>query len=221
MLLSDRDIKRRFNPNEASCLTCGKTHYEFGETFMHRFDPAKGRRLVIEPQNLEQIQPASYDIRLGNEFWCYKHSAPQVIDPYDDNSAQMHQIHVDSGTFLLLSGEFVLGVSLEYMEIPNDIAARIEGRSSLGRLGLLVHSSAGFIDPGFKGKLTLELKNISPRGFVLTPGMRIGQLCFFQMSSAAEKPYAGRYQNQIGAVPSRYGEGEGISNDRAVPSSDS
>lgn len=189
MLLSDRDIKRRLSGNLDNW--------------------SEGGPIIIDPLDLSLVQPASLDIRLGNEFWVYRYQEPSHhIDPFKDNSDQMRQITVETGPFQLVAGNFALGVSLEYMEIPNDIAARIEGRSSLGRLGLLVHSSAGFIDPGFKGKLTLELKNISPRNFLLTPGMRIGQLCFFQMSSAAENPYAGRYQNQQGAEPSRYHEGE-------------
>lgn len=189
MLLSDRDIKRRLE----GWPTTGT---------------AFSQKLVIDPLDISLVQPASLDIRLGSEFWVYKASTPLHVDPFDDNHDAFQKIMVETGQFFLDARQFALGVSLEYMEIPDDIAARIEGRSSLGRLGLLVHSCAGFIDPGFKGKLTLELKNISPRGFILTPGMRIGQLCFFQMSSAALKPYVGRYQGQTGAVPSRYHEGE-------------
>jgi dCTP deaminase len=166
-------------------------------------------RLVIEPPpDPGQIQPASIDLRLGDQVIEFHHRPFGVIDPAVDQRDRGTPIDLGSCPFLLRPGVFALGATMETVILPDDLAARIEGKSSLGRLGLMVHSTAGFIDPGFEGQLTLELSNVSPTPIVLRPTMRIGQLCLFRLSSPAERPYGtpglgSRYQGQTGPTMSR------------------
>lgn len=155
------------------------------------------------------IQPASVDVRLDRYFRLFNNHRYPVIDPRADQSDLTAM--VDAGEdepFVLHPGEFVLGATYEKVTLGDSIAARLEGKSSLGRLGLLTHSTAGFIDPGFTGHVTLELSNTATMPILLYPGMKIGQLCFFQLSSPAEKPYGqgatgSRYQGQRGPTASR------------------
>ena len=181
MLLSDRDIK--------SELASG--------------------RIGLEPSHTEMVQPSSVDVRLDRFFRLFDNHKYPYIDPAEDQPELTHMVETQPDeAFILHPGEFVLGSTYETVTLPDDIAARLEGKSSLGRLGLLTHSTAGFIDPGFSGHVTLELSNMATLPIKLWPGMKIGQLCFFRLTSAAEYPYGSgeygnRYQGQRGPTASR------------------
>jgi len=159
------------------------------------------------------IQPSSVDIRLDKYFRVFENHRYPHIDPAEDQSDLTRQVQPnDDEPFILHPGEFVLGSTYEVITLPDDVAARVEGKSSLGRLGLLTHATAGFIDPGFSGHVTLELSNVATLPIKLWPGMKIGQLCFFRLSSPAENPYGSekygsRYQGQRGPTPSRSFQG--------------
>ena len=169
----------------------------------------KNGRLGIEPFEPDLVQPSSIDVRLDRRFRVFNNQKYTHIDPskrQDDLTAPV-DVPVDE-PFVLHPGEFVLASTLEVITLPDDLAARLEGKSSLGRLGLLTHSTAGFIDPGFSGHVTLELSNVANLPITLWPGMKIGQLCVFRLSSPAERPYGAgatgsRYQGQVGPTPSR------------------
>ena len=166
-------------------------------------------RVRIDPWDVGMVQPSSVDVRLDKYFRVFENHLYPVIDPAEDQSELTRQVTPNGdGPFVLHPGEFVLGSTYEYVKLPDDIAARLEGKSSLGRLGLLTHSTAGFIDPGFEGHVTLELSNMATLPIKLWPGMKIGQLCFFQLSSPAAHPYGSaeagsHYQGQRGPTPSR------------------
>ena len=155
------------------------------------------------------VQPSSVDVRLDRYFRLFDNHRYPVIDPREDQPDLTRLIEGEPDEpFVLHPGEFVLGATFERVSLSDDLAARLEGKSSLGRLGLLTHSTAGFIDPGFTGHVTLELSNVATLPITLWPGMKIGQLCFFQLSSAAEHPYGSgqygsRYQGQRGPTASR------------------
>lgn len=166
-------------------------------------------RVRLDPWDPAMVQPASIDVRLDRYFRIFENHRYAVIDPSQDQP-ELTRLVSPAGDepFVLHPGEFVLGATYEYVTLPDDIAARLEGKSSLGRLGLLTHSTAGFIDPGFNGHVTLELSNMSTLPISLWPGMKIGQLCFFQLSSAAAHPYGSaatgsHYQGQRGPTASR------------------
>ena len=166
-------------------------------------------RLGLEPYDAGLVQPSSIDVRLDRFFRVFNNSRYTHIDPalqQDDLTTLVEPAGEDP--FVLHPGEFVLGSTLEVVSIPDDLAARLEGKSSLGRLGLLTHSTAGFVDPGFSGHVTLELANVATLPIKLYPGMKIGQFCFFRLSSPSEHPYGSekygsRYQGQRGPTPSR------------------
>jgi len=166
-------------------------------------------RIGLTPLNLELLQPSSIDVRLDRFFRLFDNHKYPFIDPREQQDELTRFVEVASDeAFILHPGEFVLGSTFEYVSLPNDIAARLEGKSSLGRLGLLTHSTAGFVDPGFQGHVTLELSNVATLPIKLWPGMKIGQLCFFQLSSPSENPYGSekygsRYQGQRGPTASR------------------
>ena len=166
-------------------------------------------RVGLDPLDLSMVQPSSIDVRLDRFFRLFDNHKYQHIDPAADQPDLTRLVEVDAEeAFVLHPGEFVLGATFEVVTLPNDVAARLEGKSSLGRLGLLTHSTAGFIDPGFSGHVTLELSNVATLPITLWPGMKIGQLCFFRLSSAAEHPYGSekygsRYQGQRGPTASR------------------
>jgi len=152
-----------------------------------------GGRVRLEPYDEAMVQPSSIDVRLDKFFLLFDNHKYPFIDPAEDQPDP---------------GEFVLGSSFEVVTLPDDLAARLEGKSSLGRLGLLTHSTAGFVDPGFSGHVTLELSNVATLPIKLWPGMKVGQLCFFRLSSPAENPYGSakygsRYQGQRGPTASR------------------
>ena len=166
-------------------------------------------RVGLDPLDLSMVQPSSVDVRLDRFFRLFDNHKYQHIDPSLDQPDLTRLVEVDaSESFVLHPGEFVLGATFEVVTLPDDIAARLEGKSSLGRLCLLTHSTAGFIDPGFSGHVTLELSNVATLPITLWPGMKIGQLCFFRLSSPAEHPYGSekygsRYQGQRGPTASR------------------
>lgn len=166
-------------------------------------------RVQLDPLTRDMIQPSSIDVRLDKFFRVFDNHKYPHIDPATDQPELTREVEVaNDETFVLHPGEFVLGSTYEVVTLPEDIAARLEGKSSLGRLGLLTHSTAGFIDPGFSGHVTLELANVATLPIKLYPGMKIGQLCFFRLSSPAENPYGSakygsRYQGQRGPTPSK------------------
>lgn len=181
MLLSDRDILRQ----------------------------VESGRVSLSPWDASLVQPSSIDVRLDRYFRIFENHRYAVIDPAAEQSELTRLVSpAGDDPFVLHPGEFVLGATYEYVTLPDDIAARLEGKSSLGRLGLLTHSTAGFIDPGFNGHITLELSNMSTLPLKLYPGMKVGQLCFFQLSSPAAHPYGSKttgshYQGQRGPTASR------------------
>ncbi|MDR1077567.1 MAG: dCTP deaminase [Propionibacteriaceae bacterium] len=181
MLLSDRDIR--------AALAAG--------------------RVELDPYDPDMVQPSSIDVRLDRLFRVFENRKYSHIDPSVEQPDLTSQVRCgDEEAFVLHPGEFVLGATYERVRLGDDLAARLEGKSSLGRLGLLTHSTAGFVDPGFEGHITLELSNVATLPIKLWPGMKIGQLCFFALSSPAQSPYgsganANRYQGQRGPTPSR------------------
>jgi dCTP deaminase len=166
-------------------------------------------RVRLEPYDPGMVQPSSIDVRLDKFFRLFDNHKYPVIDPAKDQPELTRLVEVDPDDgFVLHPGEFVLGSTLETVSLPDDLAARVEGKSSLGRLGLLTHATAGFVDPGFSGHVTLELSNVATLPIILWPGMKIGQLCFFRLSSPAENPYGSakygsHYQGQRGPTASR------------------
>ncbi|KGM13427.1 dCTP deaminase [Cellulomonas bogoriensis] len=181
MLLSDRDIRAELDSG----------------------------RIGLDPYEAAMIQPSSIDVRLDRYFRLFDNHKYAVIDPSLDQPELTRLVEVTGDEpFVLHPGEFVLASTFEQVTLPDDVAARLEGKSSLGRLGLLTHSTAGFIDPGFTGHVTLELSNMATLPITLWPGMKIGQMCFFRLSSPAEHPYGSqvygsRYQGQRGPTASR------------------
>ena len=181
MLLSDRDIRAEIAAN----------------------------RVGVEPFDEAMIQPSSVDVRLDKFFRVFENHKYSVIDPSTEQAELTREVIAEGDEpFILHPGEFVLASTYEVITLPDDIAGRLEGKSSLGRLGLLTHSTAGFIDPGFSGHITLELSNVANLPVKLFPGMKIGQLCLIKLSSPAEHPYGSekygsRYQGQRGPTASR------------------
>jgi len=168
----------------------------------------KAGRIVIDSpdgDHEKNIHASSMDLRLGYHFKIYEHSKLAILDPknpdMNNNTTKLITLDSENEPFIVQPGEFVLGVTLEKVKIPEDMVARVEGRSSLGRLGIIVHSTAGFIDAGFEGTITLEITNINRLPIALYPGMRVCQLAFEQMTTAAEVPYhakpSAKYQGQV------------------------
>ena len=169
----------------------------------------KAGRVTCEPFHEAMIQPSSVDVRLDKYFRVFENHKYSVIDPSIEQSELTREVIAEGDeAFILHPGEFVLASTYEVITLPDDIAGRLEGKSSLGRLGLLTHSTTGFIDPGFSGHITLELSNVANLPVKLFPGMKIGQLCLIKLSSPAEHPYGSekygsRYQGQRGPTASR------------------
>ena len=169
-------------------------------------------RVGIDPFDEADVQPSSVDLHVDRFFRTFHNARHPFIDvkqPMEDLT-ELVEVPGDEA-FILHPGEFVLGSTCEYVRLPSDLVARLEGKSSLGRLGLLIHSTAGYVDPGFEGHLTLELSNVANLPITIYPGMKIGQISFFGLSSEAENPYGSRtagskYQGQRGPTPSRYFE---------------
>ncbi|MCZ0994555.1 dCTP deaminase [Streptomyces noursei] len=166
-------------------------------------------RVRIDPYDESMVQPSSIDVRLDRFFRVFENHRYPHIDPAVEQADLTREVVPEGDeAFILHPGEFVLASTYEVISLPDDIASRLEGKSSLGRLGLLTHSTAGFIDPGFSGHVTLELSNVATLPIKLWPGMKIGQLCMFRLTSPAEHPYGSerygsRYQGQRGPTPSR------------------
>ncbi|GAA1105101.1 dCTP deaminase [Streptomyces javensis] len=166
-------------------------------------------RVRIDPYDPAMVQPSSIDVRLDRFFRVFENHRYPHIDPAVEQPDLTRLVEPEGeDAFILHPGEFVLASTYEVVTLPDDIASRLEGKSSLGRLGLLTHSTAGFIDPGFSGHVTLELSNVATLPIKLWPGMKIGQLCMFRLTSPAEHPYGSarygsRYQGQRGPTPSR------------------
>ncbi len=166
-------------------------------------------RVAVDPYDPSMVQPSSIDVRMDRYFRVFENHRYPHIDPAVEQTELTRLVEPqDDEPFILHPGEFVLASTYEVVTLPDDVAARLEGKSSLGRLGLLTHSTAGFIDPGFSGHVTLELSNVATLPIKLWPGMKIGQLCMFRLSSPAEHPYGSakhgsRYQGQRGPTASR------------------
>jgi dCTP deaminase len=169
-------------------------------------------RIEIDPLDETCIQPSSVDLHLDRYFRVFLNHTYRVIDVKDDQEDLTELIKIDEdATFILHPGEFVLGSTAERVKLPHDLVGRLEGKSSLGRLGLLIHSTAGFVDAGWDGHLTLELSNVANLPITLYPGMKIGQMSFLMMTTPADTPYGSKavgskYQGQRGPTPSRYYE---------------
>jgi len=167
-------------------------------------------RIVLEPWDPELVQPASVDLRLGDSFRVFHNHRAAAIDLREPPTNLTEEVTVSGDeAFVIHPGEFVLGRTLERVELPDDIVARIEGKSSIGRLGLIVHATAGFVDPGFKGSLTLEITNLTRIPIKLWPGLPIAQLSFMTLDQPAERPYGhpdlgSHYHGQVDATESRY-----------------
>jgi dCTP deaminase len=166
-------------------------------------------RIRLQPWDAEMVQPSSVDVRMDRYFRVFENHRYPHIDPAEEQPDLTRLVETPGDeAFILHPGEFVLASTYEVITLPDDISARLEGKSSIGRLGLLTHSTAGFIDAGFSGHVTLELSNVATLPIKLWPGMKIGQLCFFRLSSPAEQPYGSgasgsRYQGQRGPTPSK------------------
>ncbi len=167
-------------------------------------------RIVIDPLDEACIQPSSIDLHVDNLFRVFRNDTTPFIDPKENQEDLTELVEIPEGrAFILHPGEFVLGSTLERVAQANDLVARLEGKSSLGRLGLLIHSTAGFVDAGWDGHLTLELSNVANLPIAIYPGMKIGQISFLQMTTEASSPYGStsmgsKYQGQRGPTPSRY-----------------
>ena len=167
-------------------------------------------RIQVDPFDPSMIQPSSLDVRLDDRFLVFRSHTRAVIDVKEDLSDLTEMVKAaDDAPFILHPGEFVLGSTAERVALPDDIVGRIEGKSSLGRLGLLIHTTAGFVDAGFEGYLTLELSNVATLPITLYPGMKIGQISFLRMDAPAETPYGtgslgSKYAGQVGPTPSQY-----------------
>ena len=166
-------------------------------------------RIVIDPFDPACVQPSSVDLHVDAEFRVFRNNRYPFIDVKQaQDLTELVEVKPDE-PFILHPGEFVLGSTLERVGIPDDLVARLEGKSSLGRLGLLIHSTAGYVDPGWDGYLTLELSNVANLPITIYPGMKIGQISFFRLTTAADTPYGGagsKYQGQRGPTASRIHE---------------
>lgn len=175
-------------------------------------DAIKDGSIGIDPFDWVDIQPSSVDLRVDRFFRTFHNHRYQVIDVKKPMEELTELVEVmEAEAFILHPGEFVLGSTREYVKLPHHLVARLEGKSSLGRLGLLIHSTAGYVDPGFEGHLTLELSNVANLPITIYPNMKIGQISFFKLTSEAENPYGSdklgsKYQGQRGPTPSRYNE---------------
>jgi len=166
-------------------------------------------RIVIDPFDPSMVQPSSVDVRVDRQFRVFHNARYPFIDVRQPMEGLTELVEIEGDEpFILHPGEFVLGQTLEHVTLPNDLVARLEGKSSLGRLGLLIHSTAGFVDSGFSGNLTLELSNVANLPITIYHGMPIGQLSFMRMDAPVETPYGSdresKYQGQTEPTPSRY-----------------
>jgi len=168
-------------------------------------------RIIIDPLGDDAIQPSSVDLRIDRYFRVFRNHTQRVIDVKEnqENLTELVEVKNAADPFILHPGEFVLAATLERIGMPSDLVARVDGKSSLGRLGLLTHATAGFIDPGFEGHITLELSNVATLPITIYPGMKVAQISFESMTTPADRPYGSgasgsKYQGQRGPTPSRY-----------------
>lgn len=183
MILSDRDIKKEI----------------------------ENGNIIIKPFDHRNIQPSSVDIRLDSKFLLFRNTHHAYIDPKKDMQGLTKMIDIKGKPLILHPGEFILANTLEHISMPKNLAGKLEGKSSLGRIGLIIHATAGFVDPGWRGNLTLELSNVAKLPIKLYPGMKIGQISFLRMSSDVEKPYGSpelgsKYRDSQEPVGSKYHE---------------
>lgn len=196
MILSDRSIKDRLGNTRPQAVAALEAS-------------AREGTIIIDPLDESAIQPSSIDMRLDSRFRVFRNTFYTHIDPRERQEDLTEMVMIGSGdSFILHPGEFVLGNTMEFVSIPNDLVGRLEGKSSLGRLGLIIHSTAGYIDPGFYGHLTLELGNVATLPIKLYAGMRIAQISFMQMTTPAENPYGtgllgSKYKGQAEPTASR------------------
>src|SRR3954447_6603211 len=198
-----------------SVLTSGRTLFDSARIGTVVLSDRTIRRLLdegrigIDPYDASLLQPSSVDVRVARYFRVFRNSRYPYINVKEAQEDLTELVEVDGDPFILHPGEFVLGSTLERVTLPDDLVARLEGKSSLGRLGLLIHSTAGFIDPGWDGHVTLELSNVANLPITIYHGMKIGQLSFMQPPEPAAAPYGSaplgsKYQGQRGPTPSRY-----------------
>lgn len=199
MILPDHEIIKLCEPEPKKEFT---GEFEGGD--LYRTITA---RPLVEPFTISQVEPASYDVRLGNEFMVFERDDTPYIDMADPKDITKKVIRDDM--FMLHPGEFILGRTVEVLSMPANLTARIEGKSSIGRLGLMAHVTAGYIDPGFIGTVTLEMACLHPLPVMLRPGQLIAQISFHEMKSPAKQPYRGRYQHAEGVESSKFGQREG------------
>jgi dCTP deaminase len=171
---------------------------------------SKGR-IVIDPINLEDVQPASVDVHMDKRLLVFRNTTRAYIDVKEPMEGLTELVEIDEQPFILHPGEFVLASTLEHIEVPDDLVARLEGKSSLGRIGLVIHSTAGYVDPGWKGNLTLELTNIARLPITMYAGMKIGQISFLKLTTRADRVYGtpslgSKYQGQRLPTASRMHE---------------
>jgi dCTP deaminase len=196
MILSDRSIKERL----------GKERPQSNAALE---EMAAQGLILIDPLDESAVQPSSVDLRLDGRFRIFRHTFYTHIDPKERQEDLTELVTIEEGdSFILHPGEFILGNTMEFVSMPNDLVGRLEGKSSLGRLGLIIHSTAGYVDPGFYGHLTLELGNVATLPIKLYPGMRIAQISFLQMTTPAQKPYGteelgSKYKGQAEPTASR------------------
>lgn len=173
-----------------------------------KLELARGR-IAVSPLDPNDIQPSSIDLHLGEDFQVFRNSRYPYIDPACEQPGLTESVTASvEEPFVLHPGEFVLGTTVETIALPGDVVGRLEGKSSLGRLGLLIHSTAGYVDPGWEGRLTLELSNVANLPILLVPGMKIGQISFTQMTTEVDRPYGhpglgSKYLGQREATPSK------------------
>jgi dCTP deaminase len=179
-------------------------------------------RIEIDPYDAALLQPSSVDVRVDRYFRVFRNNLYPFIDVKQNQEELTELVEIDDEPFILHPGEFVLGSTLERVRLPDDIVGRLDGKSSLGRLGLLIHSTAGFIDPGWDGHVTLELSNVANLPITIYREMKIGQLSFVQMTEPADAPYGSgaigsKYQGQKGPTPSRYWQNFAPQNSASKP----
>jgi dCTP deaminase len=205
---------RPSDPRESRSSTVAGAHYRLTDMVLsdHSIREALAAgQIVIDPFEEDCIQPSSVDLHVDHYFRLFRNHTSRVIDVREDQEDLTELVDIGDDPLILHPGEFVLGSTKEKVTLPHDLVARLEGKSSLGRLGLLIHSTAGFVDAGWDGHLTLELSNVANLPITVYPNMKIGQISFLRMTTPADHPYGSdglhsKYQGQWGPTPSRYAD---------------
>jgi len=198
----------------ANCASRPRPHYRLARMVLSDRsirEAIDAGRITIDPFDAACIQPSSVDLHVDRYFRLFRNHTSRVIDVREDQEDLTELVDVGDDPLILHPGEFMLGSTTERVTLPDDLVARLEGKSSLGRLGLLIHSTAGFVDAGWDGHLTLELSNVANLPITVYPGMKIGQISFLEMTTPAERPYGSdglhsKYRGQRGPTPSRYAD---------------